>query len=317
MRINSRIVSISNGKINMGPYHEYMAFYPETAGILCKKTNKPPKEGFIFKRETSTTQVPIPPRLRIAYGLYLQVEIEDLDEERIFIRQKLKEKEIPVPLPLHSLTKAGGRKLKRKPDGEVIAKKNNILYFSNIFPKEWKMRKISVYAEDCLRIEISDATDPELQKGIPTRKAYQFDFGARYQYFPGKSMTFLHEVKTANTYRALNVPKFFWEEAGVKEGDRFDWYKTTRKGETVYVFTQKPKSCELTGQTIRPEEEKPEQVILCEDCAEDKDDLGALIKEIEELKGLVRIAAKNCIQVQKENLSLLELVQKMGGGAHA
>lgn len=90
------------------------------------------------------------------------------------------------------------------------------------------MRKISVYAEDCLRIEISDATDPELQKGIPTRKSYQFDFGARYQYFPGKSMTFLHEVKTANTYRALNVPKFFWEEAGVKEGDRFDWYKTTR-----------------------------------------------------------------------------------------
>ena len=50
MRINSRIISISNGKINMGPYHEYMAFYPETAGILCKKTNKPPKEGFIFKK---------------------------------------------------------------------------------------------------------------------------------------------------------------------------------------------------------------------------------------------------------------------------
>lgn len=50
MRLDSRIVSISNGKINMGPYHEYMAFYPETAGILCKKTNKPPKEGFIFKR---------------------------------------------------------------------------------------------------------------------------------------------------------------------------------------------------------------------------------------------------------------------------
>ena len=165
-----------------------------------------------------------------------------------------------------------------------------------------------VYGSKFLTLRIRNC-----RKEYRPEKAYQFDFGARYQYFPGKSMTFLHEVKTANTYRALNVPKFFWEEAGVKEGDRFDWYKTTRKGETVYVFTQKPKSCELTGQTIRPEEEKPEQVILCEDCAEDKDDLGALIKEIEELKGLVRIAAKNCIQVQKENLSLLELVQKMGG----
>ncbi len=66
MRINSRIISISNGKINMGPYHEYMAFYPETAGILCKKTNKPPKEGFIFKKEK---HLPLRFRSRQDYGL--------------------------------------------------------------------------------------------------------------------------------------------------------------------------------------------------------------------------------------------------------
>lgn len=317
MRLDSRIVSIANGKLNIGPHHKYVVFYPETAGILCKKTNEPPKEGFVFQKEASTTLVPIPARLRIAYGLDLQIQLEKLDEETMYIHQKLKVKKIPEPLPLSSISKSGGRIRKKKPDGEVVAKKNHCLYFSNIFPREWKMRKISVYAEDCLRIEVSDATDLEKQKGIPTRKDYQFDFGTRYQYFSGKSITFLHEVKTDNTYRSFIVPKFFWEEAGVQEGDRFDWYKTTRKGELVYVFTQKPKTCELTKKQIRPEEEKPEHLTLCEECAGEKEDIGTLIKEIAELKDLVKDITKSCINVQKENMNLLDLIQKLGGTSYA
>ena len=239
MRIDSRIVSISNGKINMGPYHEYMAFYRRRRDIMQENKQTAQRRLYIQKRNIYNSGSD---PAKITDCLWTGPSGGNRRSGR---RTHLHSAEVKRKRNPSSATAAFPYKSRRpKVEAETRwrsnRKKEQHLIFFQYFSKGMEdEEEVSVYAEDCLRIEISDATDPELQKGIPTRKAYQFDFGARYQYFPGKSMTFLHEVKTANTYPcALNVPKFFWEEAGVKEGDRLDWYRQPEKARR-YMYLRK------------------------------------------------------------------------------
>lgn len=293
--------------------YDYAVFIPERHQIVVKKTNNPPQKGFVIKREDSTGVVIIPKRLRIAYGIDNTVMKHELDKETLIIEAKCIASSIPSPLGglcFHHDTSIDWENLEAQ--GEAELNSAHRIYCSNILPIEWRFRKVTVHAGECLRIEVEDASSPGARKNYPSAEELREEFGQRMQWFAGKSLAFVYEVQNNTDYANIPVPKFFRTMTNMKPHDVYRWYKLKRRGKDVYIFAPKPVTCEFDDAEINPAEEIPQKVTLCEECADQTTEIGRLMQEIAEVRGLMEQVVDKFQVCKEENLLLKEKLQQVG-----
>lgn len=299
--------------ITVSREYNYAIFTPEADGIAVESTNRPPKKGFVMRREPSGGYIVIPKKIRVAYQMGNKVKVDIIDDAHFKILINCKDEKLPkfyagfsyrgnlTQIPLDHVLESG----------TVSLKSAYRIYISDLIPKDWKYRKIRIHTGDCLRIEVECVNKASFRENLIEDKELRDEFGNRMQWYTGNTMTYFTKVKSQTDYLNIACPKFFREAAHIKVGSMFRWYKVEHKGKLAFIFAPEVVKCDFTEEKIEPAKEIPQKVTICKECNEEKGDIGDLLKEIRDVHMLMEQVVSSYTALKEENEDLKDKLKRL------
>lgn len=279
----------------------YLAFNTtkKYMNIVCDKNgfdfhlSDEPQEDCIVRVKTSYGKFRLPLRILQAYMIGDEVHMLKYGEDQYYIFGASVCKDPPKPFPGYMI----------KDDSELPDPSKAVL-FENIVVnngyedrygdmrvnlseefEKMNIKKITLHIGEQQFIEISKATESDIERFIPSEIMYQ-EFGRNLQDFIGESITYIAYHK-ANTH--FRIPAIFYKKAGIDLKNPVRVYKMP---DGRIIIAPPVEKCFIDDEEIDPIKQKPIIKEICNECAENDN-----MDTIKDLVRLVKNLAAKCERI--------------------